>query len=150
LTQYSFDKKKAGQREVSGGNREKYGFKNPPKDSGVGLQILSKGVRPDSKKPIELGSATFHKKRARYDTKNPAHSKKNFPFSDAILGHKEDASAYWNKTGHKKTKAENQAWNKDPKHYWGPEHFIESAASGSKAERYKVPSKAAGSHKSWW
>ncbi len=148
-TQYSFDSTKAGQREVSPGNRAKYGFTNPAKTSTVGLQILTKGLRSDSPPPIQSGSAEYHQTKARYDSKRgPAH--KNFGFDVAVLGHgPEGASTYWNRIGHTQAKADNKAWNNDAANYHGPEHEAESAASGGSSERYRVPSQLIGSHSDW-
>ncbi|MBE9151820.1 phage tail protein, partial [Coleofasciculus sp. LEGE 07092] len=150
-TEYSFDIKKAGQREVNKNNRSKYGYSNPAKSSSEGLQILNKGIRSDSPKPILKDDKTYHMTKARYNSKRPGSSYKNFGFAEANLGHKEPgASGHWNKIGHKQSKAENRAWNKDPKNYQGPEHWEESSASGSSSERYRVPSKSIGSHSDWW
>ncbi|MCI0529673.1 MAG: hypothetical protein L0Y56_19705 [Nitrospira sp.] len=150
LTLYSFDKDKAGQREVNPDNRRKYGYINPAKDSSVGLIILSKGLRADSPQPILRGDAAYHKTKARYDSQRPGSPHKNFGYVVAILGHIEPgASGHWNTIGHTQSKAENMAWNKDPNNYWGPEHEAESAASGPKAERYRVPSKEIESHSDW-
>ncbi|MFB2891750.1 DUF4157 domain-containing protein [Aerosakkonemataceae cyanobacterium BLCC-F50] len=151
LTQYSFDKNKAGQRDTNPNNRSKYGYSNPAKDSAVGLQILSKGLRSDSPEPILKDDANYHKNKAQYDSTRPGSTYKNFVYSFAILGHKDPgASGHWNRIGHKQSKAENQAWNKEPNSYQGPEHKEESSASGGSAERYRVPSKAIGSHSDWW
>jgi uncharacterized protein DUF4157 len=147
-TQYSFDREKAGQRETSPNNRSKYGYQNPNKRSPVGLQILSKGLRPDSPKPIERTDPDYHETKARYDSWR---GRQDFRFQVAILGHKDPgASGHWNRIGHTQTREDNQAWNRDPDHYAGPEHEDESSASGGSSERYRVPSKAAGSHRSWW
>ncbi len=149
--QYSFDSKKAGQRETNPNNRSKYGYSNPAKTSSEGLQILSKGLRKDSPKPVSAGSAAYHQKKAKYDSKKPGSGYKNFKFSVAILGHKgKGASGHWNRTGHTQPKSANSTWNKNPANYHGPEHKTESSASGAASERYRVPSKAAGSHSSWW
>ncbi len=151
LTQYSFDKNKAGQRDINPNNRSKYGYSNPAKDSSGGLQILSKGLRHDSPKPILKDDATYHKDKAKYDSTRPGSSYKNFGYDEAILGHKDPgASGHWNREGHKQTKAQNIAWNRNPDNYQGPEHKQESSASGSSSERYIVPSKAIGSHPDWW
>jgi hypothetical protein len=151
LTQYSFDKNKAGQRDTNPNNRSKYGYSNPKKDSDVGLKILSKGLRSDSPQPILRDDASYHKEKARYHSTRPGSIYTDFEYSDAILGHKDPgASGHWNRIGHKQSKAANQAWNKDPNSYQGPEHEKESSASGASAERYKVPSKAIGSHPDWW
>ena len=153
LTQYSFDQEKGGQRELADNesNRSKYGFINPGKESSNGLIILSKGINSSSPKPILYNDKKYHKTKAKYDSKRPGSSYKNFKFQDAILGHKDPGcSGYWNKEGHKKSKAENKTWCKDSNNYWGPEHKKESSASGGKSERYRVPSKAIGSHPDWW
>jgi len=150
-TQYSFDKKKAGQRETNPNNRSKYGYSNRSKLSDIGLKILSKGLRADSPKPVEKGDPLYHQNKAEYKSTRPGSSYTNFRFAVAILGHKEPgASGHWNKEGHKQIKADNQAWNRDPENYQGPEHEAESSASGGKAERYIVPSEPLKSHFSWW
>ncbi len=150
-TMYSFDKAKAGQREISEGNREKYGYRNPSKKSVEGLIILSKGLRPDSPAPIEKQSVTYHEEKARYDSKKPGSMYKDFGFDVAILGHKDElgASKHWNAIGHKHTRAQNQQWNKNPDNYQGPEHEKESSASGSASERYIVPNMDIGSNPEW-
>ncbi|MBO0792026.1 MAG: hypothetical protein J2P36_13915, partial [Ktedonobacteraceae bacterium] len=152
FTQYSFDSAKGGEREIISENkREMYGYKNPAKDSATGLQILSKGLRADSPRPIKTTDATYHKQQALYRSVVPGSGFTKFPYGDAILGHKgTGASGHWNKTGHKQTRADNQAWNNDSANYRGPEHKSESAASGASAQRYRIPSKAAGSHSDWW
>lgn len=147
-TQYSFDSGKAGQRETNPNNRAKYGYSNPNKRSSVGLQILTKGLRADSPPPILATDASYHEGKARYDSWR---GRRNFGFPVAILGHKDPgASGHWNTKGHQQTRDDNQAWNRNPDNYAGPEHEDESSASGGSAERYRVPSKAAGSHSSWW
>ncbi|HUE78395.1 MAG TPA: hypothetical protein VMN38_02015 [Sphingomicrobium sp.] len=150
-TLYSFDKEKCGERETNPNNRSKYGYSNPNKKSSVGLTILSKGLRKDSPQPQEPTSAEYHVKKARYDSQKPGSGWKNFRFPVAILGHKDPgASGHWNREGHKQTKAENQTWNRNPKNYVGPEHEDESSASGGASERYIIPAKVLGSHRSWW
>lgn len=147
-TQYSFDSNKAGQRETNPNNRSKYGYQNPDKRSSVGLQILNKGLRSDSPQPILRNDATYHETKARYDSWR---GRVNFRFSVAILGHKDPgASGHWNRVGHTQSKADNLTWNRNPNNYVGPEHKDESSASGGSSERYRVPSKAIGSHSSWW
>jgi hypothetical protein len=42
------------------------------------------------------------------------------------------------------------AWNRSLAAYHGPEEAGESSATGGVSERYRVPSKEAGSHPSWW
>lgn len=147
-TQYSFDKNKAGQREVSKGNRSKYGYSNPKKESTIGLEILSKGLNPMPKGDPK--SRDFHMNKARYHSMRLGSKYTNFAFPSAILGHgKEGASEHWNRIGHKQPKQKNVDWNYDPKNYHGPEHEYESAASGGSSDRYRVPSKHAGSHPDW-
>ena len=147
-TQYSFDAKKAGERETSPGNRAMYGYSNPNQRSPVGLQILSKGLRADSPRPQQRTVAEYHVTKARYDSWR---GRQNFGFDVAILGHKgTGASGHWNTIGHKQTREQNHAWNFDPANYEGPEHEDESSASGGSAPRYNIPSKAAGSDPSWW
>jgi hypothetical protein len=146
----SFDPIKAGQRETDPNNRYKYGYVNPKKDSPTGLIILTKGIRLDSKdfSPGKTTIAEYHKIYARYDSKRGA---RNFPYEDAVLGHKldEGASDHWKRVGHTQDRAANMAWNQDPDNYDGPEHYIESAASGPGAERYIIPSKHIGSNTEW-
>jgi len=150
LTLYSFDQDKAGQREVNPNNRRKYGYINPAKDSDIGLQILSKGLRTDSPQPILKDDAAYHRTQAKYDSQRPGSRYQNFGYVVAILGHKDPgASGHWNRTGHTQSKNDNTQWNRDPANYQGPEHEIESAASGPEAERYRVPSKEIGSHPEW-
>ena len=151
-TEYSFDGAKAGQREINPNNRSKYGYSNPDKTSSAGLQILSKGLLSDSPAPVEPSSVAYHQQKARYHSMRPGSSYTNFGWPDAILGHKMDmgASEHWNRTGHTQPKAENRGWNGNPANYHGPEHKMESSASGAASERYRVPSKAAGSHSDWW
>ncbi|MDQ2807326.1 MAG: hypothetical protein M3Z04_10515, partial [Chloroflexota bacterium] len=152
-TEYSFDATKAGQREISPNNRAKYGYHpNPDKTSSAGLEILSKGLRSDSPPPIEHTSSLYHQQKARYHSMRPGSSYTNFGWPDAILGHKMElgASEHWNRIGHTQSKAQNRVWNQNPANYHGPEHKTESSASGSTSERYRVPSKAAGSHPDWW
>lgn len=150
-TLYSTDSRKAGQRETDPKNRQKYGYENPAKDSGVGLVILTKGLRDDSPAPIERTSAAYHRGKARYDSKKPGSSYKDFGYALAILGHKDElgASEHWNTIGHKQSKAKNQEWNNKPNNYQGPEHKTESAESGPHAPRYIVPNMDIGSHPDW-
>lgn len=146
-TAYSFDAAKSGQRETNPNNRSKYGYQNPAKTSSEGLQILSKGLRADSPKPIRRSDADYHQTEASYDSWR---GRKRFKFPVAILGHKDPgASGNWNAEGHKRSRADNLAWNKNPANYVGPEHKDESSASGGSSERYRVPMKAIGSHSSW-
>lgn len=149
LTQYSFDKEKSGQRDTNPNNRSKYGYSNPSKSSGVGLQILSIGfLKSRSPAPYQLGNAAYHQEHAWYKS---VISSMTFQYDAAILGHKPPgASGHWNSTGHTQTRDMNMSWNKKLSSYHGPEHKAESSASGGSSERYRVPSKAAGSHPSWW
>jgi hypothetical protein len=151
-TQYTFDKDAAGFRPTNPNNREKFGYHNPAKTSGTGLAILSKKFNPKTPKPIKESSVEYHTTLARYDSAKPGSGYENFKFPVAILGHKEKmgASDHWNKFGHTQTKDDNKAWNNDPDHYQGPEHEEESAASGGSSARYEAPTKARGSHPSWW
>lgn len=115
------------------------------------MQILSKGLRDDSPQPQERTSAEYHQTKARYDSMRPGSGYKDFAFDDAILGHHGDGcSGYWNREGHKHSRAENMAWCKNPANYWGPEHEDESNKSGGSSPRYIVPSKELGSHPDWW
>jgi hypothetical protein len=150
-TQYTFDKAAAGYRPTEPNNREKYGYKNPAKTSPVGLKILSKKFNPKTPEPIKRDEPDYHTQDALYDSARPGSSYKKFRFPVAILGHKEKmgASDHWNLHGHKQTKADNQAWNNDPKNYQGPEHEKESAASGGSSARYEAPARKRGSNKSW-
>lgn len=156
---YTFDPVVAGWRESHPNNRSKYGYSNPKKTSSVGLEILSKGllgsydsdrnIKPAT--PNEKKDATYHQDRARYKSVVPSSQYLDFPFPEAILGHAgKGASGHWNAIGHTQTRAENQTWNKDPNNYHGPEHEKESAASGSQAPPYELPTKERGSHESWW
>jgi hypothetical protein len=152
LTKYTFDKDSSGTRELpdTPSNRDKFGFINPKKTDSNGIAILSKGLRADSP-PGDHGSADYHQTLAKYDSKRPGSSYKNFGFGVAILGHKEEGcSGYWNTEGFKHTRAENMKWCKDPNNYWGPEHEEESNASGGSAQRYKLPSKEEGLNAEWW
>lgn len=148
----SFDPLKAGQRETNPNNRYKYGYVNPRKDSDTGLTILSKGLRPDSPAPILSRDKAYHRDKARYDSKRPGSTYRDFKYPEAILGHKEEmgASNHWNSEGHMQPRQKNLEWNQKASSYQGPEHYIESRASGGSSERYMVPSKEAGSHESWW
>lgn len=148
---FSFDARKAGERPLNDkeSNRIKYGFVNPAKDSGVGMTILGKGLRQRPKDEDDLMNADWHKEKARYDSKRPGSAFRNFAWDDAILGHRHGASTYWNREGHRHPRSENLRWNRNPDNYWGPEHRIESDASGGSSERYRVPSAEAGSHESW-
>jgi hypothetical protein len=155
----TFDPAKAEYREVDQGNREKYGYRNPKKTSDAGMTILSKGLRRgnnpalDSPKPIHEKAPAYHQDKAKYHSTRPGsvYADKSFGFDLAILGHHVHmgASAHWNKFGHKQSKSDNLAWNQDPDHYHGPEHEIESAASGSLEPRYIIPHALIGSHSSW-
>ncbi|MGW1412347.1 hypothetical protein ACWCPY_41165, partial [Streptomyces sp. NPDC002403] len=159
LGQNTFDPAVAEWRETNPNNRHKYGYVNPSKASAAGLEILSKGLLGSigsggSYKlatPSEKTNAAYHQQHAHYQSVvNPA-SYPDFLFPKAILGHASPgASGHWNRTGHKQTREENRAWNQRPSSYHGPEHEDESAASGSSAERYELPSKERGSHESWW
>ena len=151
-TQYTFDSEAAGFRPTNPNNREKFGYHNPAKTSGVGLEILSKKFNPGTPQPIEADSADYHTTKARYDSARPGSGYRNFKFPVAILGHKEKmgASDHWNKIGHTQTKEDNKAWNNNSANYQGPEHEDESAASGGSSARYEAPSKARGSDPSWY
>ncbi|MFE6730244.1 hypothetical protein ACFVDN_20460 [Streptomyces californicus] len=156
---YTFDPAVAGWRETHPNNRSKYGYSNPGKTSPAGLEILAKGLlgsydvgrRIQPATPSEEKDATYHQDLARYKSVIASSPYTDFPFPEAILGHAGDgASGHWNTIGHTQTRDQNQAWNKDPENYHGPEHEKESAASGSKAQRYELPTKERGSHESWW
>ncbi|MFD9866199.1 hypothetical protein ACFXI8_15140 [Streptomyces niveus] len=155
----TFDPVVAGWRESHPNNRAKYGYSNPSKSSSVGLIILSKGllgsmdsngdIKPAT--PTEKEDAAYHQVHARYRSVLPGSQYKNFPFPEAILGHAgKGASGDWNDKGHERTREQNQAWNRNPDNYHGPEHEKESSASGGKAPRYELPTKERGSHESWW
>jgi uncharacterized protein YjbI with pentapeptide repeats len=146
---FSFDRSKAGERPVADGpsNRVKYGYVNPDKESGPGLTILSKGLIRQPKDPADLMNAEWHKTQAEYRSWNKPG--RRFKWPNAILGHEEGASVNWNREGHKRPRSGNLAWNRDPKHYGGPELDSDSSASGADAPRYRVPHRDIGSHESW-
>jgi hypothetical protein len=154
----TFDPSVAGWREVSPGNRQRYGYVNPKKTSSPGLEILSKGllgalvkgeiVRATTAQKRDAG---YHQQRAHYKSVNNPGGYPDFKFDEAILGHRPPgASGHWNRKGHKQTREDNYEWNQSPSNYHGPEHEDESAASGAEAERYELPTRERGSHKSWW
>jgi hypothetical protein len=156
-TEYTADPAKAEQKETdSESNRSKYGFVNPKKTSPTGLIILTKGLNRSVSPPkIDEFSSDYHVNKARYNSVMPGSGwqgdAKTFPFDDAILGHgPEGASEYWNRIGHTQPRSDNYKWNQDPASYQGPEHYKESAASGSKAPPYMIPSESVGSDKGWW
>ncbi|MEU4560135.1 hypothetical protein AB0F72_17265 [Actinoplanes sp. NPDC023936] len=148
---YTFDPATAGYRETDPDNREKYGYSNPAKDSALGLEILTLGLRggifPPKKTiitatPSEKKDADYHKDHANYKSmiSGLTRYRKGFAYPDAILGHgKLGASEHWNTIGHTQTKEENAAWNKTLSTYHGPEHKQESSESGGKSARYKQP-----------
>ncbi|WUH63862.1 hypothetical protein OHR86_31785 [Streptomyces sp. NBC_00441] len=155
----TFDPAVAGWRETHPNNRAKYGYSNPSKASPVGLEILSKGLlgslgangKIKRATPSEKTDAAYHQNHAQYKSVLPGSPYKKFPFPDAILGHAgKGASGHWNAIGHTQEREKNQAWNRDPINYHGPEHEKESSASGGKAQRYELPTKERGSHESWW
>ncbi|QGX41830.1 DUF4157 domain-containing protein [Permianibacter aggregans] len=148
-TLYSFDAAKAGQRDTNPNNRSKYGYSNPAKSSSVGLQVLSIGFLADrSRSPANLTSATYHQTYAWYRSVTTSTI---FQYGRAILGHRPPgASGHWNRIGHTQPRDANTAWNRSLAAYHGPEEAGESSATGSASERYRVPSKEAGSHASWW
>ncbi|MEU8243897.1 hypothetical protein AB0C07_37055 [Actinoplanes missouriensis] len=129
------------------GNREKYGYRNPKKDSKEGLQILSKKIHGKlvgqnfvPATDAEKTNANYHKTLAHYYSAVSGSPYQDFRYDEAILGHgPEGASENWNREGHLRTKAQNQAWNKDVKNYHGPEHETESAESASLAPPYNPP-----------
>ncbi len=154
----TFDPATARWRETNPNNRAKYGYVNPKKTSSVGLQILSLGLLgarlPDGTfvpaTPTERTDANYHQKKAHYASVVDPGTYPDFMFDDAILGHRPPgASGHWNEYGHKQDKAANQAWNQQAENYHGPEHWLESRASGGSADRYNLPTKADGSHDSW-
>ena len=149
LTLYSFDPEKAGQRDTNPNNRARYGYSNPAKDSGVGLQVLCIGLLTDrSPKPIKRSDAGYHRTKAWYKS---VLTSTIFKWARAILGHRPPgASGHWNRTGHTHPRSVNMAWNRSLAAYHGPEEAGESSATGGASERYRVPSKEAGSHPSWW
>ncbi|MFE7387302.1 hypothetical protein [Streptomyces sp. NPDC057582] len=155
----TFDPAVAEWRETNPNNRHKYGYANPSKTSAAGLEILSKGLlgsigpsgawNPATQS--DKTDAAYHQQRAHYKSVVDPASYPDFQFPKAILGHAPPgASGHWNRDGHKQTREENRAWNQQPTNYHGPEHEDESAASGSAAERYELPTKERGSHESWW
>jgi hypothetical protein len=154
----TFDPAVAQWRETNPNNRSKYGYVNPKKTSGAGLQILSEGLlgaalptggfRPATS--ADKRNASYHEKQAHYASVVNPGGYPDFMFEDAILGHKPPgASGHWNAEGHTKDRDYNYTWNQNPANYHGPEHWLESSASGGSAERYMLPSKEAGSHDSW-
>ena len=150
LKMFTFSEAKAGERPLADNesNRYKYGFVNPAKDSKEGIEILEKGwVKSSSAPPA---SSSRYVSKGEYKNFESAYKTKSFSYAVAILGHKEGASVYWNRIGHKKPRSDNQTWNRDPAQYVGPEHKTESARSGSESPHYKIPTKKLGSHPSWW
>ncbi|MCY4725930.1 hypothetical protein NYO98_06545 [Nocardioides sp. STR2] len=153
----TFDPAVARWREVSPGNRQKYGYVNPKKTSAPGLEILSMGllgrrikgefVKATAQEKRDPG---YHQKWAHYESAVPG-GDPDFMFDEAILGHAgEGASGHWNTKGHLQDREANYAWNQRPSSYHGPEQAQESAASGADAQRYELPTKERGSHHSWW
>ncbi|SFD74003.1 protein of unknown function [Chitinophaga sp. CF118] len=162
----SFDKNllEKGVREVSDRNRDNYGYTIKfKKTDAFALPILRKSIIREARfgwKPgLENNMAYLTSGRARYEcakTKqnakgDPSYKRKEVKFADCILGHAGDgASGHWNRIGHKQTKADNEAWNKQTRNYHGMEDKDVSNASGGSAPRYKVPSKKEKSHEMWW
>ncbi|MCG0288585.1 hypothetical protein [Streptomyces sp. PSAA01] len=155
----TFDPAVAAWRETNPNNRHKYGYVNPSKTSSAGLEILSKGLLGSIGLDGAMKSATssdkkdaaYHQQRAHYYSITDRARYPDFLFPRAILGHGPlGASEHWNETGHRQPREKNHAWNQQPSNYHGPEHEEESAASGSKAPRYELPTKERGSDESWW
>ena len=157
----TFDPAVAKWREVSPGNREKYGYVNPKKTSRPGLAILSKGggllgalvkgiLIPATTQ--QISDSGYHQKSAHYRSVVNPGAYPDFRFDEARLGHAPPgASGHWNDLGgHMNTREQNRAWNQDPDNYHGPEHETESAASGPGSPPYLLPTKERGSHESWW
>lgn len=69
--------------------------------------------------------------------------------SNGVLGHSEDASAYWNRVGHTQLRSDNMLHNRQTSTYHGIEEKGASAASGSSVAGYRSPSPSR-SHRSHW
>jgi hypothetical protein len=154
----TFDPVTARWREVNPNNRYKYGYVNPKKTSPVGLQVLSIGLLgmrlPDNTyvpaTPSQRSDADYHQKKAHYVSVVNPQKYPDFMFTEAILGHgPEGASEHWNRIGHTQDRESNQKWNQKFETYHGPEHWLESSASGGSADPYRLPVKGK-SHDSWF
>jgi hypothetical protein len=155
----TFDPASARWRETSPDNRRKYGYVNPKKTSQVGLQILSIGLLGRRLRDGSFVAATaaerrdpdYHQKKAHYVSVTDPGGYPDFMFGAAILGHAPPgASGHWNTKGHKQEREKNYEWNQKLSSYHGPEHWLESSASGASADRYELPTKARKSHESWY
>ncbi|MEO1376270.1 MAG: hypothetical protein AAFW70_18575 [Cyanobacteria bacterium J06635_10] len=69
---------------------------------------------------------------------------------NAVLGHKKSAAQFWNEQGHKQSRSENAAHNRQTNTYHGIEYRPWSDASGSRTPRYLAPTSERGSHPSYW
>ena len=150
----TFDVNLAGERAVNPGNRDKYGYHNPKKDSELGLKILALGLHkkdnPKFKKNPKLATnKNWMKNKAIFRC---VRTGKRINYDEAILGHQSNmgASDHWNELGHKQTYEENHSWNTTLSSYGGPEDRLESASTGAASAKYLVPSKELGSHESWY
>lgn len=154
----TFDPVTARWREVNPNNRSKYGYVNPKKTSSVGLQVLSLGLlgrrlRDGTFVPAtasERMDASYHQKKAHYFSIANPQGRPDFMFPEAILGHGPiGASDHWNDVGHTQDRPTNYAWNQRFETYHGPEHWLDSAASGASSAPYRLPVKGE-SHPSWF
>lgn len=151
-----------GVRPVATGNRETYGYTNPSHTSLKGLAIIRKGLIIEEDPSSPTGYKYNYAPGKEYDLTylqtlahfRCARSGEIFQWRGDNLhkGHHEGmgASDHWNQRGHTQTKAENQAWNRNPANYHGPEMAIHSQTSGGRSEEYKPPSPEKGSHPMWW
>jgi hypothetical protein len=134
--------------------REAAGYKNPSHDHDNMIPLW----RDAALSPIPFPQGSQQEKTHLMDsqrhfrtrTPNGTRTEDIQDHSNGILGHKPDASEDWNNHGHKRSRAENSAHNRETTTYHGIETKARSNQSGSSAQRYMIPDPTTGSHPSHW
>lgn len=70
--------------------------------------------------------------------------------NQGVLGHRTSAAQHWNTQGHRRSRSENQNYNRQTSTYHGIENRPWSNASGSITPRYLSPAPHRGSHPMYW
>jgi hypothetical protein len=134
--------------------REAAGYKNPPHNHDNMIPLWRDAALSPIPFPQGSQQEAIHlmdsQRHFRTRTPNGTRTEDIQDHSNGILGHKPDASEDWNTHGHKRTRAQNSAHNRETSTYHGIETKARSNQSGSSAQRYMVPDPTTGSHPSHW
>ncbi|MFM0389117.1 hypothetical protein [Paraburkholderia dipogonis] len=136
--------------------RDAAGYKNPSHDHPNMLphwESAAASPIPHSMKSSRKARINhLMRPERRFHTKTPSGQSTGIikGHGKGVLGHHPDASSDWNSGGHRRTRSQNSAHNRQTGTYHGIEDRDYSNASGSSAPAYVAPRPDIGSHPSHW